>query len=59
MILLAPCLNPTVEVVRGFGSQVYVNALDPRDCLLLMYHWSENEIAFPLYPLTRRVDQAI
>ncbi|MFI5460499.1 MAG: hypothetical protein ACHRXM_34220 [Isosphaerales bacterium] len=58
-ILLAPCPNPITEVVQGFCSQVYVNTLDPRDSLLLMYNWSQNEIAFPLHPLTRRVDQVI
>jgi hypothetical protein len=49
-ILLEPCPEPEWESVQGFGSDVYVSALDPKDCVLLMFDWSENRKAFTMHP---------
>lgn len=41
--------SPVWECVQGFGSQIYAREDDPRDCVLYMFDWSGNRIAFPLH----------
>lgn len=47
-ILLEPCGEPEWECVQGFGSEVYVNKDNETDCILYMFDWSENPVAFAL-----------
>jgi len=47
-ILLQDCPAPNYECIQGFGSEVYQNITDPRDCMLLMFDWSQNPFAFDL-----------
>ena len=51
-ILLELCSNPKWECVQGFGSEVYANKDDKTDCVLYIFDWSENRVAFPLYAVT-------
>lgn len=55
-ILLRECAQPSMECVQGFYSEMYQSVVDPRDCLLLMFDWSENCEAFDLHigPLGQR-----
>jgi hypothetical protein len=45
-IFLQECTDPVRECVQGFGSELYRNPAESRDCLFLMFDWSENPKAF-------------
>ncbi|QEG37780.1 hypothetical protein [Bythopirellula goksoeyrii] len=54
IVLLEPCSEPVWECVQGFHSEIYCNSTDKTDCLICMYDWSQNPLAFPLRVLTKQ-----
>jgi hypothetical protein len=48
-LLLHECAEPIWECVQGFGSELFQSEADPLDCLLLMFDWSQNDVAFCLH----------
>jgi hypothetical protein len=47
-VLLSPCERPRWECVQGFGCEIYQSVADPRECVLLMWNYSENSMGFDL-----------
>ena len=55
-IMLQSCESPELHSVQGFGAQIYVCATHAGDCLILMFNYSGNEIAFALRPIDCKVE---
>ena len=58
-VLLQPCDRPTFVCVQGFGAEVFVREDDHRDCVIYMFDWSQNRMAFPLRPLVLRIQECV
>ncbi len=48
-VLLRACEMPTYECVQSFHSEVYRSISDPRECLMVLWDYSNNPIAFELH----------